>query len=205
MLKRRWMADATLLTFWPPAPCARMGTISTSFSGSTIPLLMTITTPSSFLDRSFKRGDIGRCRRCRDRPCACTDIEHEYAERDRQAQTEETIEHRGIASQCLLRNAQEADAEPPAYHVHHGQNTQDAPVVHSGVVLSDEQLNHRERTAEAKTKNKRIKVKLLRAEMTQRQQPKPQTNHARQHDELLAVMIAEQTEYDLAGNRAPED
>jgi hypothetical protein len=28
--KRRWMALATLLTFWPPAPCARTAVHSTS-------------------------------------------------------------------------------------------------------------------------------------------------------------------------------
>src|SRR2546426_961289 len=34
MLKRRWTALETLLTFWPPAPCARMASISTSLSRS---------------------------------------------------------------------------------------------------------------------------------------------------------------------------
>lgn len=33
MLKRRWMAVETLLTFWPPAPWARMALISISWSG----------------------------------------------------------------------------------------------------------------------------------------------------------------------------
>src|SRR5579859_4455405 len=33
MSKRRWTAFDTLLTFWPPAPCARTALISTSASG----------------------------------------------------------------------------------------------------------------------------------------------------------------------------
>ena len=36
MSKRRWIALETLLTFWPPAPCARMAVISTSDSGMTV-------------------------------------------------------------------------------------------------------------------------------------------------------------------------
>ena len=33
-LKRRWTALETLLTFWPPAPCARTAVISSSLSGT---------------------------------------------------------------------------------------------------------------------------------------------------------------------------
>ena len=36
MSKRRWIALDTLLTFWPPAPWARMAVISTSDSGMTV-------------------------------------------------------------------------------------------------------------------------------------------------------------------------
>src|SRR5262245_2342676 len=35
MSKRRWTAFETLLTFWPPAPCARTAVSSTSCSGTT--------------------------------------------------------------------------------------------------------------------------------------------------------------------------
>jgi hypothetical protein len=34
MSKRRWAALATLLTFWPPGPCARIALISTSSGGT---------------------------------------------------------------------------------------------------------------------------------------------------------------------------
>src|SRR5262245_54935749 len=36
MSKRRWTAFETLLTFWPPAPCARTAVSSTSCSGTTM-------------------------------------------------------------------------------------------------------------------------------------------------------------------------
>ncbi len=36
MSKRRWMALDTLLTFWPPAPWARIGVSSISWSPSRV-------------------------------------------------------------------------------------------------------------------------------------------------------------------------
>src|SRR5688572_23854734 len=53
MLKRKWMADETLLTFWPPAPCERMAVNSHSSNGMDKVRVM-----GSMVGKSIELGDI---------------------------------------------------------------------------------------------------------------------------------------------------